>query len=82
MLAIDLPHARRLAFGVVLGQAGVTLIAALAAAGLAGQGEAWSAPLGGGIATGGSVAMVALVIAGGAAAAPSIVGAAHRGEVV
>ena len=37
VLAIDLPHARRLAFGVVLGQAGVTAIAALAASGLAGR---------------------------------------------
>ena len=43
MLAIDLPHARRLAFGVVLGQAGVTLIAALVAMGLAGRGAGLSA---------------------------------------
>ena len=64
MLAIDLPHARRLAFGVVLGQAGVTAIAALAAWGMVGREAAWSALLGGGIATVGSMAMVALVFAG------------------
>ena len=82
MLAIDLPHARRLAFGVVLGQAGVTLIAALAAWGLAGRGAAVSALLGGGIATVGSVAMVALVFAGAAAGAPRIVAAFYTGEAV
>ena len=82
MLAIDLRHARRLAFGVVLGQAGVTLIAALAAWGIAGQGAAWSALLGGGIATAGSVAMVALVFAGAAARGPRIVAAFYTGEAV
>jgi ATP synthase protein I len=82
VLAIDLRHARRLAFGVVLGQAGVTLIAALAAWGIAGQGAAWSALLGGGIATVGSVAMVALVFAGAAARAPRIVAAFYTGEAV
>jgi ATP synthase protein I len=81
-LAIDLPHARRLAFGVVLGQAGVTLIAALAAWGIAGQGAAWSAVLGGGIATVGSVAMVALVFAGATANAQRIVAAFYTGEAV
>jgi len=82
VLAIDLRHARRLAFGVVLGQAGVTLIAALAAWGIAGQGAAWSALLGGGIATVGSVAMVALVFAGAAARGPRIVAAFYTGEAV
>jgi ATP synthase protein I len=81
-LAIDLPHARRLAFGVVLGQAGVTVIAALAALGLAGREAAWSALLGGGIATAGSVAMVALVFAGAAADARRIVAAFYTGEAV
>jgi ATP synthase protein I len=80
--AIDLPHARRLAFGVVLGQAGVTLIAALAALGLAGRGAAVSALLGGGIATVGSMAMVALVFAGAAANAQRIVAAFYAGEGV
>ena len=82
MLAIDLPHARRLAFGVVLGQAGVTAIAALAAWGIAGREAAWSALLGGGIATLGSVAMVALVFAGAAVNAQRVVAAFYRGEAV
>jgi ATP synthase protein I len=82
VLAIDLPHARRLAFGVVLGQAGVTAIAALAAWGIAGREAAWSALLGGGIATLGSVAMVALVFAGAAANARRIVAAFYTGEAV
>ena len=64
MLAIDLPRARRLAFGVVLGQAGVSVIAALGAWLLGGSGAAFSALLGGAIATAGSVAMAALVFAG------------------
>jgi ATP synthase protein I len=81
-LAIDLPHARRLAFGVVLGQAGVTVIAALAALSVAGRAAAWSALLGGGIATLGSVAMVALVFAGAAANAQRIVAAFYAGEAV
>jgi ATP synthase protein I len=82
VLAIDLPHARRLAFGVVLGQAGVTVIAALAALSVAGRAAAWSALLGGGIATLGSVAMVALVFAGAAANAQRIVAAFYAGEAV
>jgi ATP synthase protein I len=82
VLAIDLPHARRLAFGVVLGQAGVTAIAALAALGLAGREAAWSALLGGGIATVGSVVMVALVFAGAAADARRIVASFYAGEGV
>jgi ATP synthase protein I len=81
-LAIDLPHARRLAFGVVLGQAGVTVVAALAASGVAGREAAWSALLGGGIATLGSVAMVALVFAGAATNAQRIVAAFYAGEAV
>lgn len=83
MLAIDLPHARRLAFGVVLGQAGVTVIAALLAWGMAGEGAARSALLGGGIATAGSLAMAGLVFAGGAVAnAQRIVAAFYVGEAL
>ena len=82
MLAIDLPHARRLALRLVWGQAGVTVVAAVAALALAGRGAAWSALLGGGIATAGSLAMVALVFAGAAAAAPRIVAAFYTGEAV
>jgi ATP synthase protein I len=82
VLAIDLPQARRLALGVVLGQAGVTVIAAVVALGLGGRGAAWSALLGGGIATVGSLAMVALVFAGAAANAQRIVAAFYTGEAV
>lgn len=82
MLAIDLPHARRLALRLVWGQAGVTVIAAVVAWGLSGRGAAWSAFLGGGIATVGSLAMVGLVFAGAAAAAPRIVAAFYTGEAV
>jgi ATP synthase protein I len=59
--AIDLPHARRLAFGLVLGQAAVTLAATLCAGWFSGRLAAGSAALGGGIATLGSLAMAALV---------------------
>jgi ATP synthase protein I len=82
VLAIDLPHARRVAFGVVLGQAGVTVIAALAAWGIAGTQAAGSALLGGGIATVGSVAMAALAFAGAAADGRRIVAAFYTGEAV
>jgi ATP synthase protein I len=82
VLAIDLPRARRLAFGVVLGQAGVTLIAALLAFGLAGRAAAISAVLGGGIATAGSLAMVLLVFAGTVANAQRIVAAFYVGEAL
>lgn len=56
--AIDLPAARRLALKVVLGQAGVTLIATLVGWLAAGRIAAVSALLGGGIATVASLAMV------------------------
>jgi ATP synthase protein I len=60
-LAIDLPRARRLAFGVVLGQALVSVTAALCAGTVSGPRAGWSALLGGGIATAGSLVMAALV---------------------
>jgi ATP synthase protein I len=82
VLAIDLPQARRLAHGVVLGQAGVTVIAALVALSVAGEGAARSALLGGGIATAGSLAMAGLVFAGAVANAQRIVAAFYVGEAV
>jgi ATP synthase protein I len=83
VLAIDLPRARRLAFGVVLGQAGVTVIAALCAWALADQRAAISALLGGGIATAGSLVMAALVFAGAASAGASrALGLFYIGEAV
>jgi ATP synthase protein I len=84
---IDLPHARRLAFGVVLGQAGVTVIAALCAWVLAGPGTsaaqvaALSALLGGGIATTGSLAMAGVVL-GNATSASRALGAFYVGEAM
>ncbi|HYM41648.1 MAG TPA: ATP synthase subunit I [Steroidobacteraceae bacterium] len=82
VLAIDLPRARRLAFGVVLGQAAVTGVAALAAWGLGGEGAALSALLGGGIATMGSLAMAVLVFARTAADAQRVVASFYVGEAV
>ncbi len=70
-VAIDLPAARRLAFTIVLGQAGVTLIAALVGWLLAGRGAALSALLGGGIATVASFAMVAVAFRQSAAVSPA-----------
>jgi ATP synthase protein I len=81
-LAIDLPRARRLAYGVVLGQAGVSAIAALLAFALAGREAAISALLGGGIATAGSLAMALLVFAGAVANAQRIVAAFYVGEAL
>jgi ATP synthase protein I len=62
--AIELPRARRLAFRVVLGQATVTVIAALIASALGGERAGLSALAGGGIATLGSLVMAALVMGG------------------
>jgi len=60
VIAIDLALARRLALSVVLGQAGVTVIAALLAGLIAGPQAALSALLGGGISTAASLAMALL----------------------
>lgn len=60
MIAIDVPHARRLALGVVLGQAVVTVIVALLSWALVDPAAALSAVLGGGISTAASLAMVLL----------------------
>jgi ATP synthase protein I len=60
VLAIDLPRARRLAFGVVLGQALVSMTAALCAWAVADRRAALSALLGGGIATLGSLVMAGI----------------------
>jgi ATP synthase protein I len=80
---IELPQARRLAFGVVLGQAGVTVIAAACAFGVAGRLAGISALLGGGIATLGSLAMASVVFAGRTAASPQrALSAFYLGEAV
>jgi len=62
--AIDLPRARRLAFGVVVSQAAVSVVAALCALGFAGRVAGLSALAGGAIATLGSLAMAGLVFGG------------------
>jgi ATP synthase protein I len=67
VIAIDLPNARRLAFSVVLGQAAVTVIAALLGWALDGSRAALSALLGGGISTAASLAMAVLGFGGTAA---------------
>jgi len=83
VLAIDLPHARRLAFGVVLAQAAVTVTATLIAWGVADGRAALSALLGGGIATLGSLVMAALVFGGGRAMDPQrVLGMFYLGEAV
>ena len=83
MLAIDLPHARRLAFGLVLGQAGVSATVTLAAWALSGPRAALSALLGGGIATAGSLAMAGLVFGGDRdASAQRALSALYVGEAV
>jgi ATP synthase protein I len=68
--AIDLPRARRLAFGVVVSQAAVSVLASLCAFGLGGRVAAISALVGGGIATAGSLAMAGVVFGGSGASAP------------
>lgn len=70
MIAIDLALARRLALSVVLGQAAVTLICALAAWLIADSHAALSAVLGGGISTVASLAMALLGFGGRSAADP------------
>jgi F0F1-type ATP synthase assembly protein I len=83
VLAIDLPHARRLALGVVLAQAGMTVTAALCAWAIADRRAGLSALLGGGIATVGSLAMASLAFGGGAGAnAQRALGAFYVGEAV
>jgi ATP synthase protein I len=81
--AIDLPAARRLAFRVVLGQAGVALIAALVGWLVAGRTAALSALLGGGIATAASFAMVAVAFRHSTAVSPArLLGTFFGGEAL
>jgi ATP synthase protein I len=81
--AIDLPHARRLAYGVVLGQALVSAALGLGAWLLFGARAGGSALLGGAIATAGSLAMAGLGLTGAAAGdAQRALGAFYLGEAV
>jgi F0F1-type ATP synthase assembly protein I len=70
VIAIDLALARRLALSVVLGQAAVTVICALAAWLIADSHAALSAALGGGISTAASLAMALFGVGGRSAADP------------
>jgi ATP synthase protein I len=70
VIAIDFALARRLAFSVVLGQAAVTLICALACWLIADSHAALSAALGGGISSAASLAMALLGVGGRSAADP------------
>jgi ATP synthase protein I len=79
---LDLPQARRLAFGVVLGQALVSVTAALCAWAIAGTHAAWSALVGGGIATAGSLAMAALVFGGATNRPERVLGTFYLGEAL
>lgn len=81
--AIDLPAARRLAYMVVLGQAVVTLVAALIGCLAAGRTSALSALLGGGIATLASLAMVAVAFRRSAPVSPArLLGRFFGGEAL
>ncbi len=82
MVAIDLPNARRLAYGVVLGQALVTGVVALLSFAMAGPTGAWSAAVGGGISTLGSLAMAAIAFGGGRPSAQGAITAFYVGEAV
>ena len=80
--AIDLPRARRLAFGVVVSQAAVSVVAAVCALGVAGRLAALSALAGGVIATLGSLAMAGLVFGGSAGGAQRALNRFYAGEAL
>ena len=82
MSAIDLPRARRLAFGVVASQAAVSVVAALCALALGGRVAALSALAGGGIATAGSLAMAGVVFGGSVGGAQRALARFYLGEAL
>jgi len=83
VIATTEPNARRLAFGVVLGQAAITAIVALSSWLIAGRRAALSALLGGGISTAASLVMAALSFGGSAGAnAQRSLRALYVGEAV
>ncbi|MDE2052400.1 MAG: ATP synthase subunit I [Gammaproteobacteria bacterium] len=82
-IVIDLPAAKRLAFGVVRGQAAVTAAAALLGYALGGPHVALSAALGGAIGTIASLGMALMAFGGKSGANPArILGAFYAGEIV
>jgi ATP synthase protein I len=80
--AVDLPRARRLAFGVVASQAAVSVVAGLCAFAFGGRVAAVSALAGGGIATLGSLAMAGLVFGGSDGGAGRAMSRFYLGEVL
>ena len=58
MAGVEVPEARRVAYSIVLGQAAITAVVALACYLIFGLVSGWSAALGGGISTVASLAMV------------------------
>lgn len=82
-IVIDLPAAKRLAFGVVRGQAAVTAAAALVGFAVGGPHIAISCALGGAIGTIASLGMALLAFGGKGPASPArILGTFYAGEVV
>lgn len=82
-IVIDQPAAKRLAFGVVRGQAAVTAAAALVGFALGGFHIGLSAALGGAIGTIASLGMALVAFGGKAAASPArILGTFYLGEIV
>jgi F0F1-type ATP synthase assembly protein I len=82
-IVIDLPAAKRLAFGVVRGQAAVTAVAALVGYALGGFHVGYSAALGAAIGTLASLGMALVAFGGKAPASPArILGTFYVGEVL
>ena len=82
-IVIDQRAAKRLAFGVVRGQAAVTAAAALAGFAIGGSHTAISCALGGAIGTIASLGMALMAFGGRAPASPArILGTFFAGEVV
>ena len=82
-IVIDLPAAKRLAFGVVRGQAAVTAAAALLGFALGGAHVALSAALGGAIGTLASLGMALMAFGGKGGYSPArILGTFYAGEIV
>ena len=79
---IDLPQARRMAFGVVLGQAAATVLAGLLAWAISGERAAFSALLGGGIGTASSLILALAGFSRRAAGPEGALRAFYRGEAL
>ena len=82
MTVIDLPQARRLAFGVVLGQAAVTAMAAMLAWALSAWPAAMSALVGGSIGTAASLVMALVALGSRTVDARRALGAFYLGEAL